>query len=316
MTTLKTPPPDVLEYLQAVRATLDDLPPEERDELMVDVETALLEAAEESVRPLALRLGPPQDFAADLRAAAGLQARPDATPAPATTRLRDLIVAAREHPQIVAARRAAGELAPLWWVARGIVAFVALAIALGARTSIAYPWMPVVGGRQTTIAALGLLVAASLALGLRRPARGARVLLGLNLALLLAVVPVALYLGSRPQPLVAPVVITVDAPAQDLTLGGQPIHNLYPYTRDGHRLHDVLLFDDLGRPVNVGASELGSDPNRRVLTTRTGRPALNSFPILYFDPGSRVVAHPNATASPIHVSRIADTPPLRPKQRP
>ena len=65
MTTLKTPSPDVLEYLQAVRATLADLPPDERDELMVDVETALLEAAEESERPLASRLGPPEDFAAD-----------------------------------------------------------------------------------------------------------------------------------------------------------------------------------------------------------------------------------------------------------
>ena len=152
MSTLKTPPPDVLEYLHAVRATLADLPAEERDELMVDVESALFEAAEESERPLAARLGPPEEFAADLRAAAGLQA--SQAPAPPASRLRDVFAAVLEHPRVVAVRRIGGELAPIWWFARGFIAFALLALMLGADTSVRHPWMPVVGNRATTFVVL------------------------------------------------------------------------------------------------------------------------------------------------------------------
>ncbi|MBA3384937.1 MAG: hypothetical protein H0T20_09840 [Actinobacteria bacterium] len=57
--------PDVAAYLDAVRSRLRDPPAEERDDLIADVEASLLESG-----------GPPrlssQDFAAELREAAGL----------------------------------------------------------------------------------------------------------------------------------------------------------------------------------------------------------------------------------------------------
>ncbi|MEO5576349.1 MAG: hypothetical protein ABIR67_04420 [Gaiellaceae bacterium] len=57
--------PDVAVYLDAVRAKLADLPAEERDDLVADVGASLLESGQ----PPALS---PQEFAAELREAAGL----------------------------------------------------------------------------------------------------------------------------------------------------------------------------------------------------------------------------------------------------
>lgn len=313
MTTLKTPPPDVLEYLQAVRATLADLPPEERDELMVDVETALLEAAEESERPLASRLGPPEEFAADLRAAAGLQDRP--SPAPAVSGLRELLVAALQHPRIDAARRVATDLAPIWWVARAFVAYAVIALALQARTSIKHPWMPVVSDSSITFVVLALFVAASLWLGLRH--RQARAVLWLDVVLALVALPLAANLASHSSAYSrgdAAAAVVYEPPVERVAFDGRMIRNIYPYTRDGRLLHDVLLFDDLGNPLKIG--DQASDPNRRVLTTRAGKLVFNSFPINYFEPGTRRVADPDATATPITVAPIRDPAPLRPTKRP
>ena len=78
----------------------------------------------------------------------------------------------------------------------------------------------------------------------------------------------------------------------------------------------MLLYDDSGNPVNVGAAPGGPDPNRRILTTSEGSQAFHSFPILYFEPNSRIVADPTATPVPIHVTPIVDAAPLRPKKRP
>jgi uncharacterized membrane protein len=98
--------------MDAVRARLADLPPEEREDLLADTEASLLEAAEEEDAPLALRLGPPERFADELRAAAGLE--PAGRPVRAG-RLRELVA----HPAVTRARAWARELAPVWWVARG-----------------------------------------------------------------------------------------------------------------------------------------------------------------------------------------------------
>src|SRR5205085_7569518 len=71
-------PSEVTEYLAAVRAALDDLPATERDDLLAEVEPSLLYAASETGGNVAARLGPAEDFAAELRAAAGLQLPPSA----------------------------------------------------------------------------------------------------------------------------------------------------------------------------------------------------------------------------------------------
>jgi hypothetical protein len=62
-------PPEAAAYLGSRRVEPADLPPDEQDDLLPDVEVSLLEAAEAG--SLAA-LGPPREFAAELRAAAGL----------------------------------------------------------------------------------------------------------------------------------------------------------------------------------------------------------------------------------------------------
>ncbi len=64
-------PHDVAAYLERVRTALADLPAEALDELLADVEASLHDAAAEGEAPAA-RLGPPEDFARELRSAAGL----------------------------------------------------------------------------------------------------------------------------------------------------------------------------------------------------------------------------------------------------
>ena len=80
MSTTTGLPPNVAEYLDALRAELADLAPEERDDLLSEVEPSLLEAAADDDEPIAARLGPAADFAADLRASAGLPPAPRGAP--------------------------------------------------------------------------------------------------------------------------------------------------------------------------------------------------------------------------------------------
>ena len=113
-------PPNVAEYLDALRAELADLAPEERDDLLSEVEPSLLEAAADGDEPIAARLGSAADFAADLRASAGLPAAPRS--APPRTGLRAAVRELAGHPAAVRAVRVLRELAPVWWVARAYVA--------------------------------------------------------------------------------------------------------------------------------------------------------------------------------------------------
>ncbi|MGI8801340.1 MAG: hypothetical protein ACR2KV_04085 [Solirubrobacteraceae bacterium] len=85
-----------------------------------------------------------------------------------------------------------------------------------------------------------------------------------------------------------------------LVSGGLPVLNIYPDTRDGRLLHDVLLFDDQGRPLNFRAGD--TDPTRQILTAPDGQSIFNSYPIRFFEPGTKRVANPNA-APPIALPR-------------
>lgn len=162
----------------------------------------------------------------------------------------------------------------------------------------------------------------SLWLGVSR-VRG-RALLIANVVLALGALPLAVNLLSQSSPYSRgdrDGVVVVHSqglapPQQGLALDGRPIGNLYPFTSAGRRLHDVLLFDDAGRPVSIGEAQQGRDPNRRVLVTDERRQVFNSFPILYFKPNSRTIANPNATAAPIRVRPVIDAPGLRSRKRP
>lgn len=298
MTGLTTVPPEVEQYLAAVRESLADLPPAERDDLLAEVEASLAEAAADT-DSLAATLGRPEAFAAELRAAAGLEERTGPRSPELVRRLRSAIARLAESP----ARRAAAELAPIWWVARGYVAVALIAHLLQSDWSSRYAFIPHFGSTELGLAIVVLAIAISVGFGLRlrqRPGVFRRSAVLANLALAIAAIPIAdalaeqltraqdnliaLASDSQPQPVVVPPGLIYD---------GQPVRNVYPFSRQGRLLHDVLLYDDLGRPLEIPTTrEL--DPDRRVVVTNGNRPLFNAFPIRYYEPGTKRVARPNA----------------------
>jgi hypothetical protein len=149
-------------------------------------------------------------------------------------------------------------------------------------------------------------------LGLRARRKGTmfpRAAAALNVLLALAIIPTVAEITNTQAYDV--LVATAYAPTPEpvggdgLWYGGVRVDNVYPYARDGKLLHDVLLYDGIGRPLELG----GADPNRRLVLGVDGEPILNVFPIRYFEPGTRRVARPNA-GPPVQLPEIA-TPPLR-----
>ena len=76
---LVEPDAEVLAYARDVRAELADVPAERLAELLDDLEEHLVEVAGEGGEPLTVRLGPPAEYAAELRRAAGLTGAPGST---------------------------------------------------------------------------------------------------------------------------------------------------------------------------------------------------------------------------------------------
>jgi hypothetical protein len=291
-------PPEVSEYLAAVRVALDDLPATERDDLLAEVEPSLLDAASETGGNVSARLGPAEDFAAELRSAAGLQVPPRRTgPEPR------LLVAVRRLVRDPRARELR-RLAPIWWVLRAYLLVAAIALAASATWSLRYFFVP-----HLSTAWLGLIVIAAAAalsiwIGLRTPRATPFVVLG-NVVLLGLAIPVLSHFRHRQLP-VQVVTVTQYVPGQGLTLNGVPVSNIYPFSRHGRLLHDVLLYTGAGVPLDAGGASI--DPQRRVLRTKSGKQIFNAYPIRYFDPGTGQVAHPGA-APRVKIPRIA-TPPL------
>jgi uncharacterized membrane protein len=287
-------PPEVTVYLAAVRAALADLPEEERDDLLSDVRASLVEAAAESGGNVAARLGPPEEFAAELRAAAGLH-----PPAP-VRRDRRIVDAVRR----IAADPQLRRLLPIWWVTRAYVAVGAIALLLGASWSIRYAVVPHVGSGIGGLLTILAAVLVSVWLGLRTRSR-----LLVELALVAAAVPLLVHLShpSPPRPEVVYFFATPSAYLPGLSYDGAPIDNIYPYSRDGHLLHDVLLYNGSGTPLQFQTGV--PDPQRRVVRTPAGKPVFNAFPIRYYEPGTKQVAHPDASPT-VTIPKLA-TPPLR-----
>lgn len=306
MSATTTDRPDVEAYLAAVRDELGDLRPNERDDLLAEVEASLFDAAEESDAPIAARLGPPADFAAELRVAAGLATTPP------TPRKKNPFAGAWRGARTASLKRTLVELAPIWWIARAYVVVALLAWVVDSGwTSVAF--VPQIRSAEFGLVLLALAVALSVAVGLwqRRRRWSGTVSLAVNVMLAIAAVPVGGDLVERLSNRGYAATYYVEAESTPgLTLDGEPVENIYPFSRDGRLMLDVLLYDQNGTPLSLRAPD--GDPSRRVLRARSGTEIYNSFPIRYFDAGTRRVARPGA-APTIPWSPVV-TPPL--KRRP
>lgn len=267
--------PEVQEFLDAVRARLADLDPDEQREILDGLEADLTDLVAERGGEA---LGDPDAYARELRAAAGLE------PEPRPVRRR-LAVGDRVHHLFDTVNQEGGRLLatmpgdpagllaavrPAWWVLRGWLAVQVAALWLG---DSALSFVP--GSDPVGIAALvvGVLLSVQLGRGRIWPVGGWRrlvalrvLLLGLNV-LALAMVPAVLrgLEHSRDSIYDSAFRRGVDTgyanglqESRDsgtdkagLYLDGTWVSQIYPYDAHGRPLVGVQLFNQAGKPINV-----------------------------------------------------------------
>ncbi|MEV0430212.1 hypothetical protein [Micromonospora sp. NPDC050495] len=248
--------PEIADYVDRVRGALADLPPAVRDELTEDLPEHLAEVAAETDGTLVDRLGTPEAYAAELRAAAGAEAgtRPaflsrrfDAARARAGTQLRALdtqLGPLLGQPSVSDFLR---PLRPAWWLLRGWLAALVISEILGGSSGL----LPRLDG--SVFAGLFLLAGTVLAsVWLGRHSAGLR---GWRRQVL-QIGTAALLLFSFAT------LVTVDQHARSDPFGGYQevstdrrydmIQDVFVYDEQGRLVTDARLFDQNGVPIRLG----------------------------------------------------------------
>jgi hypothetical protein len=246
---------EVEAYVAEVRAALADLGPAVREELLEDLTEHLAEVAAEGDGPLRSRLGPPAQYAAELRATVDV-----GQPGPRQARLRWAAAVESVRGRLRAADLRLGPLIgyakasdylrllrPAWWLLRGYLAVMAVDLAVDFDGPTAL--LPRVGGSVPVgfVVLVGFLVG-SIWLGRRhdRLRPWARYTLGVASVYLavLAVVGAALVDGDATDP--AGGYYVGDTTQIDDT------EDVFPYDGNGQLLRGVRLFDQDGDPLYFG----------------------------------------------------------------
>lgn len=294
-------------YLHAVEVELDDLPLEERADLLDDLADHLAALDEEELdeADLARRLGHPGRYAAELRAAAGLPPRAPGGPLgaggpPPAPRIawRTRFEATPVGHWLAGYR---GELLVIWWAARALFATLLLA---GITGTASFPFPAVLGSRLVGLLTAAACLWASIELGRRgaaasaidaadpgadtdadaadavRSAGAGRFGRTRLLAVGAAVVAFFGFLvaaGTSSGPSYDAGYDMVRAVPSGLwSEDGEPISNLYVYDAEGNLLRDVLVYDQDGRPVLTTDYE---DAVRTHAADVNGAPVPNAYPI-------------------------------------
>jgi len=268
---------EVARYAAAVRAELSDLAMPEREALLEDLEDHLAEVVAESELPLASRLGTPEAYAAELRAAYGAGLRTTGGRFPRIHRLVGA-AAAQVHgwSSVQAVREYLPELRPAWWVLRAYLVVLVLAVILRGDQDIHPIPNPFTSGGVVEIIAMAVAVVFSIRLGRwasRRQGAESWPLRAGN-----AVVALGGLIAVGSMSTLPGWVGTPSSPGgmPDAFAAG-PISNIYPYTRDGKPLDGVLLYDQDGRPVTVVAN--GNGLITQYPTAADGQPITNEYPL-------------------------------------
>jgi hypothetical protein len=270
------------EYLDAVKAGLDDLDEDDREAILRELEAHLGELAGQDPSEM---LGEPEAFVAEFRQSAGLE------PRSAPGRVRQLVVVGHrwlrrlsEHPVSAPFHRHRAELRTVWVWTRGWILLSAIWWLDG-------NWV----GRQLTfgvpgvspgfgVVMVGGATAGSLWLAGRRNDRHWGRVDRIATAGTVLLVGLA-WLNP----------VWIDSPYDDSGLypSDQSWTNIYAYDRSGEPV-EVLLYDQDGRPIEVSPSldALGYGPDNddvdvfydqwgplRYETDRYGRPVTNLYPL-------------------------------------
>ncbi len=249
---------DLAGYELRVRDALADLPADEVEELiqdlrahLADVNAEFPEGADE--QSLVDRLGPPDRYAAELRAAAGFE--PPGIVRPTlrqwlTARYRRL----QDHPWPSWVREGAPYVQVGWWVVRGWLLGYAVSMGVTDQDTMSpVPYLKVSAGWLGLVIILAS-IAASIVVGhvlkKRREQRWVLLMIPVNvLALIgLGVLGFGYHSDYTQYPTSA-----ADFAGDDMLIGpgGTSVSNIYPFDRDGRAITEVYLYDQDGHPISL-----------------------------------------------------------------
>lgn len=293
--TMATARPGVTSYLEAVRSHLHDLPDDERQDLLEDLEQHLSEVAAEGEGSLLERLGPPDAYAAELRSSVGLAGDgrrgvaerivDRARRSPAGRLLRTLA----STPTFDSLTSFVVSVRPGWWLLRGYILVVGAALSIGTYY-FQPPLLPRLFGSQApTLLAIAGGVWASVWLGRRagsrKETRVASIVstiaaLGLGLLIVGRVMDVSSMAESASFEQDQTEEVVEYEPGLLHHPDGSPIANICPYGADGQRLSDVLLFDQDGRPITEVAPVTVdlAEVERTLPRAKDGQRIANAYP--------------------------------------
>lgn len=274
--------PEVSEFVARVRDRLADLTDEEREELVGGLEADLSERLADRGSEV---LGDPADYAAELRAAAGLGVRRTwHGPGRPQMHVQGVLDGARARwDEAVANGPAAGAwsfvvaLRPLWWFFRAWLAAQLIDVSYGHDLPTPVPTLlGVWPGVLVTLAFT--VVSVQVGRGAWWPGSRAAGSLTARLVLLalnaFAIVLAPLVLGQFPASGTLGYGDLDEgyvAPAAGLQDHGTFVENIFPYDAHGRPLTGVQLFDQDGEPVTVGR-------DARVQLSQTGDRHTVSYP--------------------------------------
>jgi hypothetical protein len=289
---------DVAAYASAVRAALAALPEAERESLLEDLEDHLAEVASESDVPLVERLGQPEGYAADLRSAYGASgSEPTGRRRLVRDRLGALIATVIGTDTYRETRALLPELRPGWWVLRAYLAVLVLAFMFRGGNNLRPIPNPFSSFGLLQIVATLAAIVISVRLGRRGVPEGKFkrwAALAVNVAIALLTLPVfvnmstdryyAFAVADRPDPY-----------SLASAAGYYPgFTNIYPYTKDGKPLKDVLLYDQSGKPVTPAKSGVITE----LPTGADGQPISNAYPLTQRHPNGDPVLAPRVALPP------------------
>lgn len=223
---------DVRAYVARVRVALSDLPDDDADELTQGMEADLVELTAES-QSLRSRLGTPETYADDLRAAAGL---PPRAPAAEGGALGRRLARWSDRQNTLMAQPWVRDLRPVGWAVRGVVVFWVVALVFGIDSSNLLGW------------ALG--VALSFWVGRvtrnwKDGARGSLVAPNLVIALVGLILLPSHYDASIREPEYS----GSPAAVEGLAVNGEPVTGIVVYDSSGRRIEHPRAFDQNGSPL-------------------------------------------------------------------
>lgn len=240
--------PEIDRFAKDVRAALKDLSSDEVAELTEGLEADLAAQADEQEREFVLP--DPGNYAAELREAAGLPIREKGIFGYIDRVARRLSARIAHNRVLLSATRFFASFAPVWWLARGYVAFVIIQLVVFQTWPVYTP--------NNVVGWIGLvvLVFGSAQIGRRAwtPNRfWTRIIGTLNVVAIVVAVPT--FLGLRTFASDAVALYTSGAVVPEIETGlkmnSQQVDNIFVYDENGDPLTDVQLFDQNGDPISV-----------------------------------------------------------------